>query len=55
MDAAATTVIGAAIPIDISTTRYPDRFAEKDGAAMFARVVGLLASVENREAEVEVR
>ena len=48
MDQAAVTVLGSAIPIDINTTRYPDRFEEKDGAVMFARVMGLLESCEKR-------
>ena len=41
MDEAAATVLGSTIPIDINTTRYPDRFEEKDGAAMFARSHGV--------------
>ena len=40
--AAKTVLKGFSVPADVSIVRYPDRYSDKRGVAMWARVMGLL-------------
>ena len=40
--AAKTVLKGFPVPADVSIVRYPDRYSDKRGVAMWARVMGLL-------------